>query len=180
MYTVQSSPSFAQAAAVATPCCPAPVSALCQKTLPDCVVYLVRARVGEPLKLYVDLRAPEHLRSGLREQERRLASDVVPLNRLKLLQEAFVLHGFSESHLKLVERPSEDLRHIFSAELIEESIVGMCHIFLLNFFAFTDFTIDNSNEYEILFLCIETKKSKKNLHPQKSIQTLEMQPMQNA
>ena len=69
MYTTHSSPSMAQAVAVATPCWPAPVSAddaplahvLRQERLTQGIVYLVSARVGEVLPLQVDASASEPL-----------------------------------------------------------------------------------------------------------------------
>ena len=64
MYTTHSSPSRAAAVAVATPCCPAPVSAIMrrlpiclrQQGLPQGVVDLVRAGMGQVFALEVDAR----------------------------------------------------------------------------------------------------------------------------
>ena len=84
MYTTHSMPSNAQTVAVATPCCPAPVSAmtrcfpmrLAKKRLPHRMVDLVRAGVGQVLALQVDARPTEVRREVRCEGQRRRPADI--------------------------------------------------------------------------------------------------------
>ena len=99
---MKTSQSQAEAApptvAVATPCWPAPVSAMMprlahaprEQRLADRVVDLVRAGVAEVLALQVDPRAAERARQTLREVERRRPADVVAQALAQLAPEARV------------------------------------------------------------------------------------------
>ena len=79
MYTTHSNPNSAHTVAVATPCCPAPVSATTrclpmrshQQRLTQAVVDLVRAGVQQVFALQINLRPAEFLRQPPRKKQRR-------------------------------------------------------------------------------------------------------------
>ena len=87
-----SRPSSAQALAVATPCWPAPVSAITrffahalgEQSLAERVVDLVRAGVEQVFALEVDFCAAERFGEALGEVERRGAAGVISEQRVEL------------------------------------------------------------------------------------------------
>ena len=126
MYTVQSRPNNAAAVAVATPCCPAPVSAITrclpmrrgEQRLSEHVVDLVRARVREVFALQQHahaepLREPRTLRDG------RGAPGVGPEEIRELLAKRVVVPGPAELRFELFERVDQGLGRVATAELAE-------------------------------------------------------------
>ena len=114
MKTTHFSPKRAQTVAVATPCWPAPVSAMIrglahaprQQDLAEHVVDLVRAGVVQLVALEVDLGAAQPLGQPLGEVERRGAADVVRPEVVHLGPEAGV--GL---RLLVLRLEVEDQRH---------------------------------------------------------------------
>ena len=102
---------------LATPCCPAPVSAITrflprrlrEQRLADAVVDLVRTGVIEVLALQPDLRAAHLFRPALRVIDRRRAPDVVRELVLELGDEAGIVTVARVLLLELVERADQRL-----------------------------------------------------------------------
>ena len=115
--------------AVATPCCPAPVSAMMavlahplrQQALSERVVDLVRARVGEVLALDVDARAAELTGQVLGVVELRRPADVVAGQELQSGLKLLVRPRGPVLCLQLVNRAHERLGHELTSELAEAS-----------------------------------------------------------
>ena len=108
--------SSAQAVAVATPCCPAPVSAITralphpagEQRLTDRVVDLVGAGVGEVLALQVD-PAADPLREPVGAIKGRRPPHVVAKQGVELGPELRVLAGVRPCRRELVEGRDQDL-----------------------------------------------------------------------
>jgi hypothetical protein len=117
MYTVHGMPSRAHAAADATPCWPAPVSAITRfaPSFLDGVVDLVRAGVGEVFALQPHLCAPP-LRQRSRMRERRRPPDPAAQLGVKFIEESAVAQVTIDARLQAVERRHQRLRHIAPAE----------------------------------------------------------------
>ena len=129
MYTVHGSPRRAQAAALATPCCPAPVSATMrlraeapgEQRLPDGVVDLVGAGVRQVLALQPDLRPPAR-REPLGERERRRTADPAVELPAELALEFPRVQVLAHAARQALERRDESLGHIASAEGTEAPV----------------------------------------------------------
>ena len=119
---MHSSPSSAHAVAVATPCWPAPVSAmirclpmrLASRRLAERVVDLVRAGVEQVLALEVDLVAGG-LRQPLGVVERGRAAGEVAQQRAQLGAEALVVARLEPRGLELGERRHQRLGDVLAA-----------------------------------------------------------------
>jgi hypothetical protein len=119
MYTSHSSPSRAAAVADATPCWPAPVSALGEQRLAEHVVDLVRAGVAEIFSLEIDARAAAVPGEALGEVERGGPPRVVPEEIAEPAPEAGILARGVEGTLQLDERRHEGLGDEAAAEAAE-------------------------------------------------------------
>ena len=120
---------------MATPCCPAPVSAMTrllahphgQQGLAERVVDLVGAGVVQVFALQVDLRAAALLAQPLGVIQRRGAADVVLEQVGQLGLELRVALGLVVRHDQLFEGPHQRLGHIPPAECAETpGRVGRC------------------------------------------------------
>ena len=123
MYTVHGRPTRAQAAAVATPCWPAPVSAtmrvtpsrLASSAWPERVVDLVRAGVREILALEPHFRAP-----GLRElgrmRQRRGAAHPAPQLGRQLVLEILGMQVLLQTRFEFLEGGHQRLGDVAPAE----------------------------------------------------------------
>src|SRR3989440_8052107 len=116
MYTVHGSPSRAHAAALATPCCPAPVSATMR--LADRVVDLVRTGVCQVLALEPQPCAPAR-RQARRERERRGAA--CPAGELfgELRLKVALMQVLAHAPLEALERGDQRFRNVAAAERAE-------------------------------------------------------------
>ena len=124
IYTVQGMPSRAQAAADATPCWPAPVSAMTRfapsffasSTCPIGVVDLVRAGVREIFALQPHFRAPA-LRQRARVRQRRRPADPAAAARREIRRgKSRIAQVAIDAGLQAIERRHERLGHVAPAE----------------------------------------------------------------
>ena len=123
MYTVHGSPTRAQAAALATPCCPAPVSAIdtactqppSQQRLPERIVDLVRAGVRQILALEPQLRAPARRKPRHRRQRRGAARPLAQLS-LQLALKVSIAEPAACTGLESLVRRDQCLGHIAPTE----------------------------------------------------------------
>ena len=118
---MHSTPSSAHAVAVATPCWPAPVSAmmrvlpmrLASRHCPSALLILCAPGVEQVLALEVDGVA-DRLGEALGVVERRRAPGEVAQQRAQLLEEARVLAGGDPGGLQLGERRHQRLGHVLA------------------------------------------------------------------
>ena len=126
MYTVHGRPTRAQAAALATPCWPAPVSAttrlraqaLGEQRLAERVVDLVRAGVREILALEPHFRAPG-LRQLVRVRERGGTSDPARELARELGLEVRRVQVLLDAGFEFLERGEQRLGDVTAAERAE-------------------------------------------------------------
>jgi hypothetical protein len=88
-----------------------------EQRLPQRVVDLVRARVGQVLALQPDARSPAFTRQALSQVERRLAPHVVLHQVIELAMELGIGLGLPVDALELLMRRDECLRDVPPAEL---------------------------------------------------------------
>ena len=119
MYTRHRRPRSAAAVATATPCCPAPVSAMTRalpirrasRALGERVVDLVRAGVAEILAFEVDRGAAEVPGETGRVRDRRRPAAVVFQQIGQLAPEGAVAAGVLPGLRKFLQRRHQRLRH---------------------------------------------------------------------
>ena len=143
-------PKWAQAVAVATPCWPAPVSAMTRglpirsvsRAWPMRVVDLVGAGVVEVLALEVDVRAAALFAQPLGVIERRRPADVVLQQRGELGLKRGVLRRFVVFDGEFVERANERFGHVAAAERAEPpgGIGNLCCYIIVAFVFATKIT----------------------------------------
>ena len=120
MYTTQSNPISAHTVAVATPCCPAPVSAITRclpirstsSALPQTVIDLVRPSVQQIFALQIDPCASEFLREPPRKKQRRRTPRIRPQQSVQPRRNFGSLLRLLVLALQLIERSHQGLRHI--------------------------------------------------------------------
>ena len=118
-------PNSAATVAVATPCWPAPVSAISrrlahaprQQRLPDGVVDLVRAGVVQIFALQVKPRAAAVRRQPLRKIQRRRPPHVIAQDRVELRLKGWVRPRRLKGRFQLNQGRHERLTHISPTEL---------------------------------------------------------------
>ena len=117
-----SKPSSAPTIAVATPCWPAPVSAISRRlahalreqALAEHLVGLVRAAVEQVLALQIDV-AGQVAAAG----QRRRPAGIIGQQAVELGRERGVVLRVEEGGLELLERGHQDLGHVAAAEAAE-------------------------------------------------------------
>ncbi len=123
----QGSPKRAATVAVATPCWPAPVSAMMrvlpmlprEQHLADAVVDLVRPGVVEVFALEIDFRAAEMTRQPLGEIERTGAADIMRKQCVQFGFECRIILRRNPGLFQIQQQRHQRLGHIASAERAE-------------------------------------------------------------
>ena len=117
------SPSRAATVAVATPCWPAPVSAMTRllahahgkEPLPEAIINFVRASVQQVFALQINARAAEMFREPPGKLQRRRTSREIVQHRIELGAEFRIFAGFRIGSLELFERRDQRFRHVAAA-----------------------------------------------------------------